>query len=79
MPEGEIFRRRVGVLVLAPLAVAFCLAHAHKTEGVERARVGVDRVVEVHRARRRGDESALGDERAVRERDVFEDLAVKRD
>ena len=77
VPEREVIRRRARVLVLCPLRVALGLVHAREAERIERARVGVHRVVEVHRVRRGGDERACGDERAVGEGDVLEDLTVE--
>ena len=51
------------------------LAQARESEGVEHGRVGVARVVRVGGDRCRSDERALGNARAVRERDVLERLA----
>ena len=77
VPEREVIRRRARELVLCPLRVALGLVHARKAERVERARVGVHRVVEMHRVRRGGDERAFWDERPVGERDVLEDFTVE--
>ena len=77
MSESYVFRRCSHELMFQSLS--WYLPHSHESESVEFIGVLVVVIIVVHGALGRDDESALGDERAVRERDVFEDLAVKRD
>lgn len=71
--EWDIVRGCGRELVLGP-AFARRLAHAREPERVEVVRAGVVFVAVVHRVRYRVDESALGDDGPVIQRDVLHRL-----
>ena len=72
VPEGDVVRRRIDVLVLR--ALTGVLAHAREAEGVKRRGFGVVRVVVVRRVRCGYDRCTLGDIGAVGECDVLENF-----
>ena len=71
VPKCDEVRRDLHELVLGALTRRR-LAQAREAERVEDVRIGIERLVTVQRPRRRGHERALGYERPIAERDVFE-------